>query len=164
MEPGVLTSIDITTGQMQAGEDLVVAERIYALLSEKRPARQSVTAAPAGNIGGRWDVLVEFFSSTSKHSFYFEQDGNWIQGTHQSDFSVQDLTGTIEGTQIKIKSIARKPGDNITYLFSGNLDGDTIKGSIYLGEYRTANFTATRNKTKGLRESINIPGGPPLAT
>jgi len=30
--------------------------------------------------------------------------------------------------------------------------------------YRTANFTATRNKTKGMREPINIPGGPPLAT
>jgi hypothetical protein len=107
---------------------------------------------------------MEFFSSTSKHSFYLEQDGNWIQGTHQSDFSIQDLTGTIEGEEIKLKSTARRPGDHITYLFSGTLNGDTIKGSIYLGEYRTANFTATRVKSNGLREPVKIPAGPPLAT
>jgi len=163
-EPGAITSIDITTGQMQPGEELVVADRIFELLSQKRPAKEIDSKAPAGNIGGRWDVIVEFFSSTSKHGFYFEQDGNWIQGSHRGDFSVQELTGTIEGGQIKLKSIARQPGDHIVYLFSGTLAGDTIKGSIYLGEYRTANFTATRNKTKGAREPINIPGGPPLAT
>ena len=163
-EPGALTSIDITTGQMQPGEELIVADRIFALLSQKRPVKENNAKTPADNIGGRWDVIVEFFSSTSKHSFYFEQDGNWIQGSHHGDFSVQELTGTIEGGLIKLKSIARQPGDHITYLFSGTVAGDTIKGSIYLGEYRTANFTATRNKTKGVREPINIPAGPPLAT
>ena len=163
-EPGAMTSIDITTGQMQPGEELIVADRIFALLSQKRPVKEINSKPPADNVGGRWDVIVEFFSSTSKHSFYFEQDGNWIQGSHHGDFSVQELAGTIEGGQVKLKSIARQPGDHITYLFSGTLTGDTIKGFIYLGEYRTANFTATRNKTKGVREPINIPGGPPLAT
>ncbi|MES1223661.1 MAG: selenocysteine synthase [Bacteroidota bacterium] len=163
-EAGTVTSIDITTGQMQPDEVQVVADRIYALLSQKRTTKESSPKAAAGNIGGRWDVAVEFFSSTSKHGFYFEQDGNWIQGTHQGDFSVQELSGSIDGDLIKLRSVARRPGDHITYLFSGTLTGDTIKGSIYLGEYRTANFTATRNKTKGSRERINIPSGPPLAT
>lgn len=163
-EAGVATSIDITTGQMQPGEEQIVADRIYALLTKKRPVQDVTAKAPAGNIGGRWDLNIEFFSSTSKHKVYLEQDGNWLQGTHQGDFSVQDLTGTIEGTLVKLRSIARRPGDHITYLFSGTLAGDEIKGSIYLGEYRTATFTATRNKTKGAREPINIPSGPPLAT
>ncbi len=163
-EPGATTTIDITTGQMQAGEELIVADRIFALFSQERPVKETTLKAPAGNIGGRWDVDMEFFSSTSKHNFYFEQDGNWILGTHQGDFSAQEIAGTIDGDQIKLKSAARRPGDHITYLFSGKLSGDTIKGSIFLGEYRTANFTATRNKTKGAREPINIPSGPPLAT
>lgn len=163
-EPGTATSIDITTGQMQPGEEVIVADRIYALLSQKRPSQDAAAKAPGGNIGGRWDLNVEFFSSTSKHMFYLEQDGNWLQGTHTGDFSTQDLTGTIEGSLVKLRSVARRPGDHITYLFSGTLSGDEIKGSIYLGEYRTANFTATRNKTKGTREPIRIPSGPPLAT
>ena len=163
-EPGAITSIDITTGQMQAGEDLIVANRIFTLFSQERPLKETTLKAPAGNISGRWDVTIEFFSSKSKHTFYIEQDGNWIQGQHQGDFSAQELTGIIEGEQIKLKSVARRPGDHITYLFSGTLAQDTIKGDIYLGEYRTANFTATRDKTKGPREPINIPSGPPLAT
>lgn len=163
-DAGASTSIDITTGQMQAGEELVVADRIFELLSQKRPVKDTTLKAPAGNISGRWEVNMEFFSSTSKHSFYFEQDGNWIQGMHQGDFSAQEIAGTIDGELIKLKSVSRRPGDHVTYLFSGNLSGDTIKGSVYLGEYRTANFSATRNKTKGARELINIPSGPPLAT
>lgn len=163
-EPGAVTSIDITTGQMQPGEELIVADRIFALFSQERPVKETTLKAPAGNIGGRWDVDMEFFSSTSKHNFYFEQDGNWILGTHQGDFSAQEIAGTIDGGQIKLKSVARRPGDHITYLFSGKLSGDTIKGAIFLGEYRTATFTATRSKTKGPREPINIPSGPPLAT
>jgi seryl-tRNA(Sec) selenium transferase len=163
-EPGVATSIDITTGQMQPGEELIVADRIYALLTKKRPVQEALSKAPAANIGGRWDMNIEFFSSTGKHTIYLEQDGNWLQGTHQGDFSIQDLTGTIEGGLVKLKSTARRPGDHITYLFSGTLAGEEIKGAIYLGEYRTANFTAKRNKTKSMREPINIPSGPPLAT
>lgn len=163
-EAGAATSIDITTGQMQPGEEVIVADRIYALLSQKRPVQDITTKPPAGNIAGRWDMNIQFFSSTSKHAIYLEQDGNWLQGAHQSDFSAQEMTGTIEGTLVKLKSTARRPGDHITYLFSGTLAGDEIKGSIYLGEYRTAQFTATRNKTKNAHEPINIPSGPPLAT
>lgn len=163
-EPGVATSIDITTGQMQPGEELIVADRIYSILSQKRPQQDASAKAPAANISGRWDLDIEFFSSMSKHKAFLEQDGNWLQGTHHGDFSVQDMTGTIEGNQVKLKSLARRPGDHITYLFSGILSGDEIKGSIYLGEYRTANFTARHNRTKAAHEPINIPSGPPLAT
>jgi D-glucosaminate-6-phosphate ammonia-lyase len=163
-EPGAITSIDITTGQMQPGEELIVADRIYALLSQKRPANDSSAPAPSGNISGRWDVQMDFFSSTSKHSFYLEQEGNWVQGSHQGDFSTQELTGTVEAAQVKFKSVARRPGDYITYIFSGTLTGDIIKGSVYLGEYRTATFTATRHVSKGTKEPIRIPSGPPLAT
>lgn len=163
-EPGTVTNIDITTGQMQPGEELLVADRIYSLLTKQRPVQDTTLKTPSVNITGRWDLNIKYFSSTSKHKIYLEQDGNWIQGTHQGDFSVQDITGTIEGNLVKLKSSARHPGDRITWLFSGTVDGDAIKGEIYLGEYRTASFTAMRNKTKGTREPINIPGGPPLAT
>ena len=37
-------------------------------------------------------------------------------------------------------------------------------GEIYMGEYRTAKFTATTYKYKSKRERIVVPTGPPLAT
>lgn len=158
------TTLSVTTGQMQPGNDKVVAERIFTILSAKRSPRNENLAAPTVSIQGHWEVLVEYFSSKSKHSLYLEQDGNWIQGTHQSDFTTQEIGGLIEGDQIKLRSQVRIPGSSVTYLFSGNASSDKLSGSIYLGEYLTAKFTATRAQYKNERRRIMIPGGPPLAT
>ena len=158
------TSINITTGQMQPGNHKIVADRIYDLLSQKRIPKATSMVAPASNLSGSWEATIEFFSSNSKHILFLEQDGNWIKGSHKGDFSVRELTGTIEGNNVKLKSVDRHPADSITFIFSGVVSGDSITGSIYMGEYRTANFTAKRTSYKRKREKITVPGGPPLAT
>jgi seryl-tRNA(Sec) selenium transferase len=158
------TSINITTGQMQPGNEKVVAERVVNLLSQKRPPRTTAMIAPGATLSGHWDVTVEFFTSKSNHKFYIEQDGNWIQGTHTSDFSVQEVMGMVEGDQVKLRSNLRMPGDGITYMFSGTISGGTFAGSVYLGEYLTAKFTAKKATYKTERKRVVIPGGPPLAT
>jgi len=162
-EPG-MTSIHITAGQMQPGNDKVVAERIYNLLSQKRNPRSTGMVAPTVTLGGHWDVTVEFFTSKSEHKLFIEQDGNWIQGTHTSDFSEQEVMGMVEGDQVTLRSNLRRPGDGITYMFSGKVSGTTISGSIFLGEYLNAKFTAKKSTYKMERKRIMIPGGPPLAT
>ncbi|MBL7696505.1 MAG: aminotransferase class V-fold PLP-dependent enzyme [Chitinophagaceae bacterium] len=158
------TNVTVTTGQMQPGEDKIVAQRIVEVLKRSRPARSKEMKAPAGNIGGRWDADIQFFSSTSKHTLNIEQDGNWLQGSHKGDFTVRDMVGTIDGDVVKLRSTDRIPGDNITFIFTGTLAGDTLSGSIYMGEYRTASFTAKRYGYKNKRSPISVPGGPPLAT
>ena len=158
------TSINITTGQMQPGNDKIVAERIYELLSQKQSSGAVSMQPPAATINGRWDVDIGFFSSKSQHTLYIEQDGNWIQGAHKGDFSTWELAGTIEGNFVKLRSVDRHIADSITFIFSGTLSNDTISGEIHMGEYRTAQFTAERSKKKGLRKPILVPSGPPLAT
>lgn len=157
------TSVNITTGQMQAGEEKIIADRLHEVLSKKRQPKPEMSA-PASNLNGIWDVKIQFFSSTSQHSFNIIQDGNWFSGTHKADFDTRNLTGTIDGSQIKFESTIRIVADNINYLFQGTVNGDSMSGDIHLGEYRTAKFTATRNAAKPARKRIQIPGGPPLAT
>ncbi len=158
------TSINITTGQMQPGNDKVVANRIYSVLSQKRIPKTTIMGLPTVNLNGSWDATIEFFSSTSKHVLFIEQDGKWIKGSHKGDFSVREMTGTIEGDTIKLRSVDRHPADSITFIFYGTIAGESITGFIYMGEYRTAKFTAKRSSFKGKREEIMVPGGPPLAT
>jgi seryl-tRNA(Sec) selenium transferase len=158
------TSINITTGQMQPGNDKIVADRIYNLLSQKRTPKSASMTAPAATINGRWDFNIEFFSSKSQHTLFIEQDGNWLQGSHKGDFSTRELNGTIEGNIVKLRSVDRHIADSITFIFSGTLSNDTITGQIHMGEYRTASFTAQRSKNKAPRKQIQVPGGPPLAT
>ncbi|SDM47619.1 uncharacterized pyridoxal phosphate-dependent enzyme [Daejeonella rubra] len=154
---------NVTTGQMQAGEEKIVAERLYKVLSQKRSPKPGMTV-PSTNLTGAWDVRVQFFSSSSQHSFTIVQDGNWISGSHRGDMDVMNLSGTIEGDQIKFSSSRRITGDHLEFLFKGTIKGDSMSGDIHLGEYRTAKFTATRNASKPARKKVMIPAGPPLAT
>ncbi len=156
--------INITTGQMQPGNEKIVADRIYGVLSQKRSPKNTTVELPSANLAGSWDVTIQFFSSTSQHMFFIEQNGKWIKGSHKGDFSTRELTGTIEGANLKLRSIDRHPADSITFTFSGNIVNDAFEGTIYMGEYRTANFNAKRSSFKMKQQEIVVPGGPPLAT
>jgi len=156
------TAISITAWMMQPGDDKVVAERLFEVLSRKRSPKPA-PAAPVTDISGRWDVELAFFSSKSQHTLTLQQNGNRLQGTHKGDFSVRDVFGTIEGDQIKLQSTDSKPGDSITFTFSGSLAGETFSGPVYMGEYLNAKFTAQRHTYPERRGTILIPGGPPLA-
>lgn len=158
------TTIDIVSSHMKEGEDVIVANRIFEILSRKRSPKSDVMTAPASNISGKWDVDVRYFNSTVKHSFIIQQDGNWINGTHQGDFDVRDISGTIEGNQIKLSSVLKMTGDQITFYFSGTLNGNSLTGDIHMGEYRTAKFTANKSTDKPVRRKVQVPKGPPLAT
>ncbi|NIJ54332.1 aminotransferase class V-fold PLP-dependent enzyme [Dyadobacter arcticus] len=158
------TFISITTGQMQPGDEQVVATRIVEVLSQKRAPKKSEMEVASVSLKGHWEADIEFFSSTSKHSLIIEQDGNWLQGSHKGEFSVREMQGTVEGNEFKMRSTDRQIGDAITFLFSGSVKDDMMTGSIYMGEYMTAKFTAKKYKFKYKKEKVFIPSGPPLAT
>lgn len=158
------TSVNITPNQMQEGEAEIVAERLYKILSQKRSPQDNTLKPAAANLTGHWHLKVNFFSSTSDHYLLIEQDGNWLNGWHKTDFEMLEMVGMMEEHVLKIRSNYRVPGNGLTYLFSGKYEKGEIKGSIYLGEYLTAEFTATKAQHRDHREPIQIPGGPPLAT
>lgn len=159
-----LTSINITAGQMQPGEDKIVAERIYGVLTAKRDPKPTTMKPPAATLNGRWNVVVEYYSSKSTYTWTLEQDGNWLQGVHTGMFSTQNLVGSIEGNVMRVRNSDNPPGDHLAFTFTGNVDNDSISGTIYLVEYGTAKFVATRYKYEENRVPLTVPGGPPLAT
>ncbi|MEW6751011.1 MAG: aminotransferase class V-fold PLP-dependent enzyme [Candidatus Latescibacterota bacterium] len=156
--------IRITPNQMQPGNDAVVGERLHRILCQPRPPRSTQLGPATADLTGQWEVTVRYFSSTSRHRWSLRQQGNWIEGTHQSDFSIQEIAGFVEGEQVKLRSDARQPGDNVPFMFSGTVHGDEISGSIHLYEYLTATFTGQRSTRPFARRRVTIPTGPPLAT
>lgn len=157
-------AIRITPSQMQPGHEQIVADRIVQILTATHTPKPTQLAPAIVNLSGHWDLTVEYFTNTSQHRLYLQQEGNWITGIHQSDFAQQPIVGMIEGEQVKLRSEVQQPGDRIPFLFAGQAVDGTIAGSIFLGEYLTAQFSAVRTSYQPLTKPFAIPGGPPLAT
>jgi len=159
-----INGIAVTTIGMQPGEEKIAADRIYNVLTLKREPKSSAMKAPIANISGSWDVDVNFYSSQAKHRLFIEQEGNWIKGTHQGGFAVNAMVGSVEGDQIKLSSSVRLVGDSITYTFSGTVSGDKLSGDIFMGEYRSAKFSAIKDNKPAPKVPIFVPSGAPLSS
>ena len=159
-----IASISVAAFMMQPGDDKIVAERIFTALSMKRPPVPEMKA-PAADIKGRWEVTVEYFRETSKHTFFIEQqDTNWLKGSHKSTFTTNELEGTIEGNEVKFRSASKLLADNVPFTFSGTVTGDTMSGNIHHGEYLTSKFSAKKYIQPSSRQKIVVPTGPPLSS
>lgn len=159
-----INGIAVTTIGMQAGEEKIAANRIFEVLTAKRNPIVKELKAPAANISGTWDVNVKFYNSEDKHKLFIEQDGNWIKGTHQGGFAVNDMAGSIEGDTVKLQSSVRLIGDSIIYTFTGTLSGDKLSGNLFMGEYRSAKFIATKNNKPASKKAVFVPSGAPLSS
>jgi L-seryl-tRNA(Ser) seleniumtransferase len=141
------TSISVTPYMMAAGEEKIVAERIHAILSnppnQDPPVR---TAAPAADLTGQWDVRIDYAANSSAHTLHVKQAGNRLEGSHQGDFISRDLSGTIEGNAVQISSsYTERHGDALSFRFTGTVAGDAMSGTLDMGEYLTAKWTAKRH-------------------
>ena len=142
----------------------MVAERIYEILAAERSPVKATLDAAAVDLSGEWDLSVHYFTSTSQHRLSLKQEGNWVRGTHTSEFSTQEIVGVVEGDTLKLSSAMRRPGNGISFMFSGKASADNMSGSIHLGEYLQVKFSATRSQKEPGPVHIMIPSGPPLAT
>jgi len=140
-------SIVITPYQMTSGEEKIVAERIHAALSEApRQPTAAAVAPPAADVSGQWQVHIEFLAGASTHTWHLKQDGNRLEGSHQGDFVSRDLVGTIDGGTVQMSSsYAERHGDALNFRFTGTIHDDAMSGSLEMGEYLTASWSAKKH-------------------
>jgi hypothetical protein len=71
---------------------------------------------------------------------------------------VRELIGQIEGTDVRLRSSERRPGDTVTFTFAGTLSGNSMSGTVYMGEYLNAKSRGggTRTRTR-VRRSESHP-------
>ena len=141
------SSITIMPYMMMPGDERLAAGRINSLLAKPpkidRPERP--TGQPA-DVDGQWEVQLDYVYGSAQHAVVFEQKGGELVGTHQGDILAGDLSGTVEGNEIRFRSSHRIEGTRLGYDFTGAVDGGIIRGTVDLGEYGQARFTAHRHK------------------
>jgi L-seryl-tRNA(Ser) seleniumtransferase len=90
-------------------------------------------------------VRIEYAAGTSTHVLHLRQAGNDVEGTHQGDFISRDLTGTISGSDVRLRSNhGGQTGDSLSFTFTGKATADEIAGELDMGEYLGAKWTARR--------------------
>lgn len=140
------TGVSITAYMMMPGDEKIVADRLFAVLSAKHELKPEPPALPPKvNLSGRWEVEIRFAAGASTHTLYLTQEGNALAGTHQGDFVARDLSGAISGEDVRFSSNeSERHGAALSYRFSGKVAGDSMSGELDMGEYLGATWSARR--------------------
>jgi len=67
-------------------------------------------------------------------------------GTHEGEFASGDLSGTVAGGTVRFQSGYATEGTRVTFQFTGKAEGTKMSGTVGLGEYGEATWTAERHQ------------------
>jgi D-glucosaminate-6-phosphate ammonia-lyase len=142
--PNTQPNVSINTSQLEPGEETIIADRVFSLLSNP-PKLEKPQGAPSADLSGQWDLELKFTASTVNHILIIEQKENQLVGTQVGSIGPRGLEGTIYGKEVLIRSSYSLNGARINYTFTGTVIGDTMQGKVSLSEYGKAEWKATRH-------------------
>ncbi len=146
-QPNQRTSVSVNSSQLDDGDEKVIANRLYEVLSKPQPVNRP-SGPPAANLSGQWDVETKYYATTVSQTFMIEQNGNELKGTYIGHIGPRDLVGTIHGNDILIRSTYGVDGARVHSFFTGKLVGDTMEGHLSVGEYGEGSWKAKRHVFK----------------
>ena len=98
------------------------------------------------NVAGTWNITITFIRGTGHHTAIIKQEDNKLSGTYKGEFLEGNLRGTVEGNKIDFSGRLRHEATGVNFHYTGTIDGDTMKGTVEMGEYWTAEWTAKKKK------------------
>jgi len=143
---GGASSATIMPYMMTPGDAEVVAERLHVLLSHPPQHQAPAPSGPPAQVAGQWDAHLEFVLGSADHRLVFEQEGATLVGTHTGEILSGDLRGFVEGDRVYFRSSQRYQGTRLGFEFEGQVQGDTMSGTVGLGEYGQARWQARRHQ------------------
>jgi len=96
--------------------------------------------AQAINVSGKWNMKVETSAGSGTPVFDLKQSGEAITGKYAGQLGESDVKGTLKDKEIKLEF---KAGE-MTVVYSGTVEGNTMKGKVTLGELGEGTFSGTR--------------------
>jgi len=144
--PNLKPNILINTSQLRDGEEKIIAEGVFKVLSDP-PHLQKKSIPAAYDISGEWDLEMKFAAGNSNQRFVFTQTGNDLTGTHYATYANREFAGTLNGHDILIRSSYTLNGVRLNFEFRGKVSTeDSMEGKVSLSEYGMATWKAKRHK------------------
>ncbi|MBT4482581.1 MAG: hypothetical protein HOC71_02770 [Candidatus Latescibacteria bacterium] len=98
------------------------------------------------NVAGKWNITINFVRGTGNHTAVITQDGNELAGAYKGAALEGKLRGRVEGKKVTFSTSLRNQTASSRFSFTGTIEGDSMKGTVNMGEYWSAEWTAKRAK------------------
>ena len=96
------------------------------------------------NIEGEWSITINFISGVGHHIALIKAKGDTLSGLYKGQFKEGHLRGLIKKNKVDFTGYLKHQATNITFHYTGTIEGDTMKGMVNMGEYWSATWTARR--------------------
>lgn len=146
-------TLDITMNGTVEGDQMngsvTIGDRGTATWSATRAATQSGQNPPPGQqnpastMTGTWAFEVHHSAGTSTPTVTITQTGEKLSGKYAGTYGEAVLTGTIKDNQFTF-NVEVGTEQKVTLVYTGTLDGDTVKGNVTMGEMGEGTFTGKR--------------------
>jgi D-glucosaminate-6-phosphate ammonia-lyase len=138
------SSLTIMPYMLAADEIPVIADAIYAALTQPGSYSDPVVPSGAVNVAGKWAVTLTYTRGTSEQTFVLEQKESQVSGRQMGEIYEAQLQGSIHGSQLKLHARMPVSGHEVIWDFSGTVEGNTASGTVALGEYGSAQWKGAR--------------------
>jgi hypothetical protein len=98
------------------------------------------------DVTGIWDMTVESPQGALEVVATLKQEGEKLTGTQASQMGEAALEGSVVGNEIKYTINIDAGGQQMTIVFAGKVEGDTMNGVFDFGGMGTAAWSAKRRK------------------
>jgi hypothetical protein len=115
------------------------------LLSQNAPQKPPPEQQkPAPTMTGTWLIEAHHSAGVSTPTANITQTGEKLTGKYVGSYGESVLTGSIKDNKDFTFSVEVGTEQKVTLVYTGALDGDTIKGSLTMGEMGEGTFTGKR--------------------
>jgi hypothetical protein len=98
---------------------------------------------PAPTMTGTWAIEAHHAAGTSTPTATITQTGEKLTGKYIGSYGEAVLTGSIKGQQFTF-TVEIGTEQKVEVVYTGTLEGDTIKGTLTMGEMGEGTFTGKR--------------------
>jgi hypothetical protein len=98
------------------------------------------------NVSGTWILDVSTTAGSGTPTVTLKQDGEKLTGQYSGQLGEAPLSGALKGTAITFQFDVDVQGTSLRVVYSGTVEGDSIKGTVSLGEAGEGTFTGSRKK------------------
>ena len=139
------SSIGIMPYMMDPGEDRIVADAVYnALTKPKQYENPIVPTGAAAKVQGKWAVTLQYARGVGEQQITLEQNESELTGIQQGELYKANVKGTVHADQVELRSVMAVSGNEIPWTFKGQVAGNSMEGTVHLGEYGDAKWKAVR--------------------